>query len=73
MCNCISEWQIQTEDDVPDDDGDEGLLEPEVYTQNLALQRLQQNAAKRTVPVSKVRNRQPDSWLVKFRTRTYST
>ncbi len=52
----FSEWQIQTEDDVPDDDGDEGLLEPEVYTQNLALQRLQQNAAKRTLPVSKVIN-----------------
>ena len=42
----VVEWQIQTEDDIPDDDGDEIYSEPEVYTQNLALQRLQQNAAK---------------------------
>ena len=48
----IPEWQIQPEDDVPDDD--DQLPEPEVYTQNLALQRLQQNAVKQTTPLAKV-------------------
>ena len=46
----IPEWQIQPEDEVPDDD--EPVLEP--YTQNLALQRLQQNAVKQAGPISKV-------------------
>lgn len=42
----IPEWQIQPEDDVPDDDDD---VIPETYTQNLALQRLQQNSAKAAI------------------------
>lgn len=36
----IPEWQIQLEDDVPDDDDED--VGDDAYTQNLALQRLQQ-------------------------------